>query len=147
MNDGRNRFFNPDVPTQQRNAAARAKLLAEDRATLVRLRTIDRTSTQEDVDSLHRAMLAAGAVDGHDGETLAEANDRVGDDFEDMFDRHKKSRGRYGWWDLVAGHAFTNVLVSWSRERPRAVGHVMMYAIVAMVVLVVLGAIAWRVLQ
>ncbi len=82
---------------------------------------------------------------GHDGETLPEALDRVSDNFEDLGDKHRKSRGRYGWKDLLGGHAFVNVLVTWCREQPRSAGHVWFFQTLATVVVGV-GILIWSLL-
>ena len=78
----------------------------------------------------------------HDGETLGQAVDRLGDDLEDPFDRHRGSRGRHGWRDLLGGHALVNVVVAWCRERPRTAGHVLAYALVGLLAGVAAG-LAW----
>ena len=72
---------------------------------------------------------------GHDGETRAQAWDRLSDNIEDPFDKHKKSRGRYGWWDLLAGHATMNVAVTEAREKPYRFAHIAMYALGVIVVI------------
>ena len=78
----------------------------------------------------------------HDGETLGQAVDRLGDDLEDPFDRHRGSRGRHGWRDLLGGHALVNVVVAWCRERPRTAGHVLAYALVGLLAGAAAG-LAW----
>lgn len=80
---------------------------------------------------------------GHDGETRAQAWDRIGDDIEDPFDKHKKSRGRYGWWDLLAGHATTNVAVAEARELPYRFAHIALYTVMALLVLGAIGLAIW----
>jgi hypothetical protein len=80
----------------------------------------------------------------HDGETLAQATDRFSDNLEDPFDRHRASRGREGWRDVLAGHAFVNVLVSWCREDPYKAGHWFSYVILLdFALLGVIVALVW----
>lgn len=79
----------------------------------------------------------------HDGETLAEARDRFSDDVEDLFDRHSKSRGRYGWVDLLMGHALVNLFVTYCREQPRGAGHWWAYQTIATFAVLILGAVLW----
>ncbi len=78
----------------------------------------------------------------HDSEGLAAAIDRLGDDVEDPFDEHAKSRGRFGWYDLAAFHAVTNVFVSYCREQPRGAGHVW-FAQSLVTLIVLLVAVIW----
>jgi len=85
----------------------------------------------------------------HDGETLEQAVDRRRDNWEDPFDKHRASRGRYGWYDLLALHALTNIFVTLCREQPRTAGHRWLNQTVAtVVVLLVLLPLAgyglWR---
>jgi hypothetical protein len=79
----------------------------------------------------------------HDGETLVQAKDRYLDDWEDLGDKHTKSRGRYGWFDLMAGHASTNVAVTFAREQPRAAGHWLANSVRINVVLFMLAVAGW----
>lgn len=76
---------------------------------------------------------------GHDGETLAQAVDRLGDDLEDPFDRHRGARGRVGWKDLP--HAVTNLPVTLARVRPWLAGHVLMWAGLALLLVVVAASV------
>jgi hypothetical protein len=78
----------------------------------------------------------------HDGETLAEALDRVSDNFEDPFDEHRNSRGRYGWADTLAGHAVVNVFVTWCREQPRTAGHVWFWQTLGTLALLLVWSVA-----
>ncbi len=69
----------------------------------------------------------------HDGETTAEALDRVSDDFEDLFDRHRASRARVGLLDLP--HALVNLPVEWCRADPWMTGHIWFFQTLATVVI------------
>jgi hypothetical protein len=75
----------------------------------------------------------------HDGETLAQARDRFGDNLEDPFDRHRKSRGRMGWKDTIGGHSLVNVAVSWAREDAYGAGHMLVYALIVIILLAALS--------
>jgi hypothetical protein len=92
-------------------------------------------------------MSDLGEPRRHDGETLKQAFDRLSDNIEDPFDRHRNSRNRYGWKDLLFGHALTNVFVTLARERPQQAGYLLLAAAVGMLVLVVLllTCLAWMV--
>jgi hypothetical protein len=79
----------------------------------------------------------------HDGETLAETKDRFGDNLEDPFDRHRKSRGRYGWWDTLAGHSGANVCVALAREKPYKAGHWLWYALLYGAAMTIVAIIGW----
>jgi ferric-dicitrate binding protein FerR (iron transport regulator) len=76
--------------------------------------------------------------EGHDGETLAQAWDRLCDNVEDLWDRHRKSRGRLGWKDLP--HALVNIPVSAARDYPKLFGKGALAVAAAM-----LALIAWAV--
>ena len=72
--------------------------------------------------------MTGGGKD-HDGETFPQAVDRLGDNLEDPFDRHRKSRGRLGWKDIP--HAITNLPVTLAREQPWLAGHLWLWTAVA----------------
>jgi hypothetical protein len=77
----------------------------------------------------------------HDGETFAQAVDRLSDNLEDPFDRHRKSRGRIGWKDLP--HSVTNIPVTLARERPWLAGHLWLYTVLGLLTVIALGAAVW----
>jgi hypothetical protein len=55
----------------------------------------------------------------HDGEGLDAAWLRLRRDILHPLTRHPESRGRYGWADLLGGHAVVNVVVEGAREYPQ----------------------------
>lgn len=67
---------------------------------------------------------------GHD--PMAEHIDRVSDNFEDPFDRHRASRGRLGWKDW--GHSITNIFVEFCRAYPYSAGHWWLYQSIVTVI-------------
>jgi hypothetical protein len=79
-------------------------------------------------------------VDNHgfDGETLAQSEQRLRDDLDEPFERHANSRGRYGWLDILGGHAIVNVAVARCRESPREAGHVLAYCVIGLTFLLLL---------
>jgi hypothetical protein len=78
----------------------------------------------------------------HDGETLEAAIRRWKNDHEDPWDEHKDSRGRAGWYDILALHALTNLFVTLCREQPRTAGHWGLYMALYIAV-TLLGAAGW----
>jgi hypothetical protein len=73
----------------------------------------------------------------HDGETLDQARHRFWLNVRHPFTRHPEARNRYGWLDLLAGHAVTNLYVTYARERPRSAGHLWRYSVLVLLVAVV----------
>jgi len=63
------------------------------------------------------------------------ALDRLSDNVEDPFDRHRNSRNRVGWKDLP--HAITNVPVTAARQLPWMTGHILLWVAVALLVAIV----------
>jgi hypothetical protein len=77
----------------------------------------------------------------HDGEGLDAAWRRFRLDMRRPFARHPESRGRYGWSDLLGGHALINLVVEFTRERPHTFAKAWLLQCLAIAVL--LGLVAW----
>lgn len=135
----------PAPTIAERTADAKAVMAVSDAAGLEKMRAASSTNTAFPhplaLVEIEAEMRRKREAEGHDGETLAEAKDRLSDDIEDPWDRHTKSRGRTGFKDLIGGHAPLNVLVSWFREKPRDAAHWVAYFGIAIVVLLILVAI------
>jgi hypothetical protein len=67
---------------------------------------------------------------------------RLWNDLEDLFDRHRASRGRLGWKDIP--HAFCNLFVEYCRADAYGAGHWWCYQTLATVVIGI-GLLVWSV--
>jgi hypothetical protein len=77
----------------------------------------------------------------HDGEGLDAAWSRLRGDILHPWLRHDASRGRYGWRDLLGGHAVVNVVVEGVRAYPQTAAKAWLVQSLATVLLA--AAVAW----
>ena len=65
---------------------------------------------------------------------------RFCNNIEDLWDRHRASRGRIGWKDIP--HALVNLPVEWCRADPWMAGHAWFYQTLATLVIGA-GLLVW----